>query len=201
MSALNDLLLATNNPKKIKEIQEIIGNDYRGRLLCASDYPEIADPEETGDTFAANARLKADYYAGHTGLISLADDSGLIVDALDGRPGVLSARYAPTDAEKISKLLTELTSVPDQERTARFMCAICVCLPNGERLEEFGTLEGRIGHSPRGTNGFGYDPVFVVDGMDLTLAELRADEKNSISHRGVAMKKIRPALLNALIRV
>ncbi len=198
MSAVKDLLLATNNSKKLKEIREILGKEYTGTIYSASDFPALPEPEETGTTFEANARLKADYYCAHTGLISLADDSGLVVDALDGRPGVYSARYAETEDLRIEKLLFELKDVPDPLRTARFVCAICVSLPNGDRFEESGTLEGRIGFSRTGSFGFGYDPVFLVGTGTSSLAELLPEEKNSISHRGQAMKKIQPLLLNAL---
>lgn len=198
MSAPHDLLLATNNPKKVKEIREIIGNAFTGKVLTAADFPQYSDPEETGNTFAENARLKAQYYASRTGLISLADDSGLVVDALNGRPGVHSARYAPTDAERIEKLLREMHQSGSTDRSARFVCVVCVCLPDGQMFEEQGILEGEIGHTRRGSHGFGYDPVFIVEGGTATLAELEPAVKNSISHRGQAMKKIRSNLLNAL---
>lgn len=198
MSAVKDLLLATNNPKKLKEIREILGNRYNGTIFCAADFPDLPEPEETGSTFEENARLKADYYATRTGLVSLADDSGLVVEALKGRPGVYSARYAETEDLRIEKLLKELADVPGPERTARFVSAMCATLPGGTRLEQRGILEGRIGYERRGANGFGYDPVFIVPPGDLTLAELTAEEKNSVSHRAQAMKKIQPALLNAL---
>ena len=198
MSAVKDLLLATNNPKKIKEMREILGSEYGGRILAAADFPEIPEPEETGATFGENARIKADFYAKHTGLISLADDSGLIVDALGGRPGVFSARYAATEELRIEKLLAELADVPDRDRTARFACAICVAIPGNAYLERTGTLEGRIGRERRGNHGFGYDPVFLVGTESRTLAEFSPEEKNLISHRGVAMKKIKADLLIAL---
>ncbi len=199
MTAVNDLLLATNNSKKIQEIRQILGIGFAGRILCAADFPELPEPEETGTTFLENARLKADYYCSRTGLISLADDSGLVVDALGGRPGVYSARYAETEALRISKLISELDDVPPPLRTARFECALCVALPGGKYIEQTGTLEGRIAHFPKGSHGFGYDPVFLVGDTESTLAELPATEKNSISHRAVAMKKIQADLLNALI--
>lgn len=202
MSAVSDLLLATNNSKKLKEIRATLGDDFTGRLLCAADFPELQEPEETGITFAENARLKADYYCTETGLITLADDSGLVVDAMGGRPGVHSARYAPSDSERIEKLLTELKDIEPENRTARFVCALCVAIPGGGiYIEEHGTMEGAIAAEPAGTNGFGYDPVFLVAGRGITLAELDPELKNSISHRGVAMKKLRAALLNALHKV
>lgn len=199
MTLINDLLVATNNQKKLQEIRQILSDGFTGRILCAADFPHLPEPEETAETFEGNAELKAAYYANETGLPALADDSGLVVDALGGRPGVYSARYAATDAERITRLLKELEGVDPAARTARFMCAMCLVVPASDIIHERGTLEGRIGFQPRGSHGFGYDPIFLVQQGDRTLAELSADEKNMISHRGVAMKKIRPALLNALV--
>lgn len=202
MSAVSDLLLATNNSKKLKEIRATLGNDFTGRILCAADFPEFPEPEETGITFAENARIKADYYCNATGLLTLADDSGLLVDALGGRPGVHSARYAPTDQERIEKLLAELNGIAPENRTARFVCALCAAIPGGgSYIEEEGTMEGAIGLTPAGNNGFGYDPIFLVAGRGISLAELDPELKNSISHRGNAMKKLRIPLLKALQNV
>lgn len=198
MPTFQNLLLATNNVKKVKELREILGNSYNGEILTAADFPNIPDPEETGATFAENARLKAEWYQQRTGMTCIADDSGLVVDALGGRPGIYSARYAPTDAERISKMLKELDAVPADKRTARFVCALCVVTANGQILEETGTLEGRIGFAPAGDHGFGYDPIFLVHSGETTLAQLAPEEKNLLSHRGQAMKKISRHLLNAL---
>lgn len=198
MTVLKDLLLATNNSKKLKEIREILGDSYKGNIFSAAEFPQYSEPEENGATFEENARLKARYYAERTGHITLADDSGLCVDALSGRPGVQSARYAETDRLRIEKLLHELQGIPAEKRTARFQCTICVAFPDGTYFTEDGVLEGRIGTFPRGDHGFGYDPIFLVEGSDKTLAEIPANEKNLISHRGQAMKKIRANLLNAL---
>jgi len=198
MSVAKDLLLATNNSKKLKEIRALLGNDFHGQILCAADFSQFPEPEETGTTFEENARLKADYYAQRTGLVTLADDSGLMVDALDGRPGVFSARYAPSDDERIEKLLGELRNVPGPQRSARFVCALCVALPGGSHLVEFGTLEGFIELAPRGANGFGYDPIFLVEESATTLAEMDENAKNEISHRAVAMKKLRSGLIESL---
>lgn len=195
MSAVTDLLLATNNSKKLTEIRAIVCEIVSGRILAAADFPELPEPEETGTTFAENARIKADAYCAATGLPTLADDSGLAVDALDGRPGVYSARYAPTDAEKISKLLKELEAAPPEQRTARFVCALCLSMPGGLHVEVQGTLEGTIGYEPTGSHGFGYDPVFLVTGHDKTLAELPPEVKNSLSHRAVAIQKLKTRLL------
>jgi XTP/dITP diphosphohydrolase len=195
MSAVTDLLLATNNSKKLQEIRLILGEDFHGKIYAAGDFAQVNEPEETGSTFAENARLKAEHYARATRLPALADDSGLVVDALGGRPGVYSARYAPTDGEKITRLLEEMKSVPEGERSARFVCALCLSLPDGRFIEVEGTLEGSIGDAPTGNMGFGYDPVFVVASGEQTLAELEPGVKNSISHRASAMKKLRPHLL------
>lgn len=201
MSAYKDLLLATNNTKKVQEIRQILGNSYTGRIFTAAEFPSVPEPEETGSTFAENAKIKSDYYWTHTGLISLADDSGLVVDALDGRPGVFSARYAETDELRITKLLTEMQLAPSSARTARFQCAICVTLSSERHLEQAGALEGYIGIIPKGAHGFGYDPIFHVGNGDRTLAELQPEEKNSVSHRAEAMKKVQADLLNALMFV
>ena len=198
MTVLKDLVLATNNSKKLKEIREILGDTYTGTIFSAADFPQYPEPEENGLTFQENAHLKAAYYAERTGHITLADDSGLCVDALDGRPGVKSARYAETEALRIEKLLRELKDVPTKQRTARFQCTICVAFPDGNYFTEDGLLEGSIATQPRGDQGFGYDPIFLVEGSDRTLAEIPAEQKNLISHRGQAMKKIRTNLLNAL---
>lgn len=194
MSAVSELLLATNNSKKLTEIRAILGELIPGRILCAADFPDVEEPEETGTTFEENARLKADHYTRATGIPALADDSGLVVDSLDGRPGVYSARYASTDAERIARLLREMEGVEPHQRTARFVCAICLALPDGTYIEERGTLEGSIGFSPKGTFGFGYDPVFLVRGTDNTLAEISAETKNEISHRGTALTALRKRL-------
>lgn len=194
MSLITDLLLATNNRKKLIEMRAILQRAVSGKIFCAGDFPEIPEPEETGATFAENARIKAAHYCQHTGLPALADDSGLVVDALNGRPGVHSARYAPTDDERIARLLSELAGVADANRTARFACAIALARPDGTFTETEGTLEGHIGHSPTGTHGFGYDPIFLVAGTEKTLAELLPDEKNSISHRAQALQKLNTLL-------
>lgn len=194
MSAVSELLLATNNSKKLTEIRAILGEIIPGRILCAADFPDVEEPEETGTSFEENARLKADHYCRATGIPALADDSGLVVDALDGRPGVYSARYAPTDEERIARLLSEMKDIEPERRTARFVCALCLTLPDGSHIEERGILEGTIGFTPAGTFGFGYDPVFLVRGTDNTLAEIPAEKKNDISHRATAIKALRKRL-------
>jgi XTP/dITP diphosphohydrolase len=181
------LLAATSNAGKAREIAAALA----GLGLEVVDVNEagVGDapvPDETGTTFHENALLKARYYHELTGLLTVADDSGLEVDILGGRPGLHSARYAATDAERIAKLLGELDGVPMQERTARFVCAIALV---GENLAETftGTCEGRIRHTPHGTNGFGFDPVFTPEGDTRTFAEMTRDEKEAVSHRGRAL--------------
>jgi len=192
--------LATRNPGKLKEFRELLA----GLPLEASGlepFGDIPEPEETGETFADNARDKARYYAAATGQWCLADDSGLVVDALAGQPGVRSARYAIDDVPPGSprhtidqannrKLLRELADVPDHARTARFVCHVALAEPGQVRLEADGTVEGRILHAPRGHNGFGYDPLFYIDQKHRTTAELSPDEKHALSHRGQAMRKL-----------
>lgn len=191
---MRELLLATKNRGKLLELQKLLGGASEVRLLTALDFPNIKEPEETGATFEENAQLKALYYAEHTGLACVADDSGLVVDALGGRPGVLSARYAPTDAERIAKLLEEMRDVPDSQRSARFVCAAAFAVPHPTPQVvalERGELEGWIAREPRGTNGFGFDPVFFVAELGCHLAEVPAEVKNTISHRARAFAKLR----------
>lgn len=183
-------VVATHNPKKLAELSRILkplGIDaVTGRDLGR----ELPDVEETGTTFEENAYLKAASACRATGLPAIADDSGLMVDALNGAPGVYSARYAgedATDADRIQKLLEELKDVAEQDRSARFVSAVCCVFPNGDVLTARGECEGCIGPAPRGEGGFGYDPVFVVDG-GRTYAELSAQEKDAISHRGRALR-------------
>jgi XTP/dITP diphosphohydrolase len=188
---MNDLVFATSNKGKLVELQGLVGAGVHVRSL--KDFPEIGEIPETADTFEGNSELKARAVAKATGLWALADDSGLMVDALDGRPGVYSARYAPTDSERITKLLAELANVPDPKRTARFVCSLCLCSPSGEVVFARGTCEGRIGHVARGAHGFGYDPIFELpDGR--TLAELTHDQKSGLSHRGQAFRLMVPVL-------
>jgi XTP/dITP diphosphohydrolase len=194
------LLLATNNPGKVKEFRELL-DGCGWELVTPADIGLSLDVEESGGTFAENAALKAEAYAKASGLVALADDSGLEVDALDGRPGIHSARYAGedrTDQKRVTKLLEELERVPDSRRKARFRAVIAIKAPKGDiRLVE-GTVEGGIGHEPRGDNGFGYDPVFVLPDRGLTTAELPSDEKNAISHRGTAARKAKLILESML---
>ncbi|MCC6972572.1 MAG: RdgB/HAM1 family non-canonical purine NTP pyrophosphatase [Anaerolineae bacterium] len=192
------LLVATTNPGKLKEYQEMfadLGVTWKSLADVGLDGHEVA---ETGETFRDNALLKAVAYAHQSGLPTLADDSGLVVDAIHGAPGVYSARYAPTAPERNTKLLLALEGVPPEQRSARFVCVIACVFPHGVTILSEGNLEGQIGFAPRGSNGFGYDPVVVLaDGR--TVAELPPAEKNQISHRGQALIKLRP-LLECLFR-
>jgi XTP/dITP diphosphohydrolase len=185
------LLLATNNQGKVKEFRELL-DGCGWELVTPRDIGLSLEVEESGSTFGENATLKAEAYSQASGLTALADDSGLEVDALEGRPGIHSARYAGvdrTDEERVTKLLEELQDVQDDERTARFRAVIAIKMPGREVELVEGTVEGRIGHSPRGENGFGYDPIFVLPERGLTTAELPSEEKNAVSHRGRAAKK------------
>lgn len=190
------LLIATHNQGKFRELSELLA-DVPFELVSLDDAGVEEDVDETGATLEENAVLKATMYEQLAGLPTLADDSGLEVDALNGEPGPRSARYAgehATDAERVAFLLGKLESVPDESRTARFRCVIAISWP-GEPVETYdGQCTGRIVHEPRGANGFGYDPVFLVDGFGRTMAELSAEEKNCVSHRSRAAEKAADAL-------
>ncbi len=204
---MREILIATNNPKKAKEIREILGVDeeaqpvpVRWRLLSEVDQGWPV-PEEDGETFVANAELKATCYARRSGLWTLADDSGLEVDALDGEPGVRSARFAGEDATDDANnalLLERLQGVPESRRTARFRCVLV--LAEGDRVlaRAEGTVEGRILESPRGCNGFGYDPLFFHPPSNMTAAEMSPEQKHGISHRGQALRAMRATMKNCL---
>lgn len=191
-----ELIIASKNQGKIKEIIEIL--DLKDmRILTPDDFPDWPDVEETGTTFLDNALLKARALVQKYGKPAVADDSGLEVDALGGAPGVYSARYAGEDgnAQKNNdKLLRELTGVCDTRRTARFRCVAVLMTPDSWYTSAEGTLEGRIGFAPRGRDGFGYDPIFMPIGEMRTVAEMSAQEKNAISHRGQAFRKLKEAV-------
>ena len=184
------LLIATTNPGKVREYQTLLqGLDLQ--LVGLSEVGITTEVEETGATYAENAELKAQAYASMSGLLTLADDSGLEVGMLNGRPGVRSARYAGDSAQRIEKLLGELHHVPDEQRVACFQCAIALAWPDGRVETVTGACDGRIAHEPRGTNGFGYDPVFFIPEHQATLAELPEYFKNTVSHRARAAQKAR----------
>lgn len=192
------VVLATRNSGKVREIREILA-DSPMVLRSLERYFDVADPEETGQTFLENARLKAMYYARATGELALADDSGLEVDALDGRPGIHSARYAGMDQDERAnnrRLIQELADVPASARTARFRCAVCLADAERPLLEAEGSIEGRIIDEPRGQNGFGYDPHFLVPEIGVTTAELSFSEKARISHRGRALRALAEKLVD-----
>lgn len=184
-------IVATNNKKKLSELQRILSplgvEVYTAKELGFTSI----DPEETGKTFAENAEIKAKTFCEHTGLPSIADDSGICVDALDGAPGVYSARYAgePCDDERnIDKLLEDMKDVPKERRTAAFECSICCVFPNGDKLTAYGACPGFVGYERIGSGGFGYDPVFMCpDGRSI--AEYSDEEKDAISHRGNALRE------------
>lgn len=182
------LLLGTRNPGKVKEITSIL-EDSGWSFSSLPEFENVESPEENGETYADNAILKARFYAQATGLCALADDSGLEVDALGGAPGVFSARYAgenASDADRRKMLLAEMTEAI--ERSARFVSVVAIANPDGTVLNiSEGICEGTITYAPRGTGGFGYDPLFIPDGYDQTFAELAQELKNRISHRGRAL--------------
>ena len=193
----NKILLATNNPGKVGELRELLSDTHLS-VSGLSDYPGVTEVSETGLTFEENAVLKACGYAGQTGVVSLADDSGLEVTALGGRPGVLSARYGGEStpfAEKMSILLNEIAETGVDDRRARFVCALAIARPDGEILfRSRGVCEGRIALEPRGSGGFGYDPLFVPEGFEMTFGELPDGVKRKISHRARAFSQIIPFL-------
>lgn len=193
MSGRPTLVLATSNRDKAAEMAALLaGLDLT--LRTRGDFPDLPDVAETADTFAGNARLKAEAVCGATALPALADDSGLCVDALGGAPGVLSARYAgplATYADNNRKLLDALADVPDEKRTARFVCAVVLARPEAEPVAFEGTCEGVITRAPAGTGGFGYDPLFRVSEAGRTFAEMAPEEKGRVSHRARAFARAR----------
>lgn len=193
---MQEIVLATENSGKLAEfIQLTAGRPWR--IYSLRDFPGVTPAAETGATFRENAGLKAASVAAATGLVTLADDSGLEVDFLSGRPGVLSARFCGhhgDDQANNEKLLSLLKGLPQEKRTARFRCAIAIALPGNGISFADGVCEGWIAESPRGSNGFGYDPIFVLAQDDRRMAELDMAEKNQISHRGQAFRAALPLL-------
>lgn len=186
------LVFATSNRGKVVELEALVGDHFA--LKTAADFPDLPEVDEDQPTFEGNAAKKALTFAKATGLWALADDSGLCVDALDGAPGVHSARYAPTADARIDKLLAALQGVPTARRTARFVCVLCLAAPGGDTFSVRGECEGRIGEQRVGAGGFGYDPVFFL-ASGRSMAELTRDEKSAVSHRGRAFEAMRPRLL------
>ena len=196
---MHDLVLATGNKKKLIEIRDLLaGLDFN--VLSIDDFDGIPEVQEDADTFSGNAKKKAVEISKATGKLALADDSGLEIDYLGGKPGIHSARFAgkgATDEDKNKKVLNLLDGVPKQERTARFNCAIAIT--DGESfVVVMGVCEGEIATEPKGHYGFGYDPIFIVPSYNKTFAELGAEIKNQISHRAIALKKAKGILVNYL---
>ena len=198
MSPRPRVVLATRNAHKVAELRAILaaaGVDLD--LVGVQAFPDAPDVAETGATFAENALLKARAVADATGLPTVADDSGLCVDALNGMPGVLSARWAGRHGDDLANMdlvLAQVGEVPDERRGAQFVCAAALALPGGQEWVVEGVLSGRLERAPRGDGGFGYDPVLRPDGEDRTTAEMTAREKNAISHRGRAFRELAPHL-------
>ncbi|AUS10964.1 XTP/dITP diphosphatase [Bacillus stercoris] len=192
MIIMKEAIIATHNPGKVKEFKEILEpKGYDVKSLAEIGFTE--EIEETGHTFEENAILKAEAVAKAVNKMVIADDSGLSIDNLGGRPGVYSARYAgeqKDDQSNIDKVLSELKGIEKEQRTARFRCALAVSIPGEETKTVEGHVEGYIAEEPRGEYGFGYDPIFIVKDKDKTMAELTSDEKNKISHRADALKKL-----------
>ncbi|CAA9394804.1 MAG: Nucleoside 5-triphosphatase RdgB (dHAPTP, dITP, XTP-specific) [uncultured Propionibacteriaceae bacterium] len=209
------MVLATNNAKKLAELRRMVAAIHSGRhagsstlgpvqVLGLSDVPPYPEPAETMRTFAGNALIKARTCVTETGMAALADDSGLTVDVLNGMPGVRSARWSGPDADDQSNnelLLRQLFDVTAEARTAQFVCAMALVLPDGTEHVRTGTMDGRLAEACSGHNGFGYDVMFVADGQTQTNGQLSAEEKDRISHRGKAVRAIVPVLLDELARL
>jgi XTP/dITP diphosphohydrolase len=201
---MRKILVASTNPGKIGELRAMLEFDVE--WVGLADFPNINEVKEDGETFAENARKKATGYAKQTGLWTIADDSGLVVDALGGQPGVKSARFSGAkdkertllDHKNMAKVLKMLEGAPREKRTARFVC--CLCLASAEKvlIETEGKLEGLIAEKETGANGFGYDPIFFVPELEKSVAQLTREEKNAISHRGSAIRKLKPLLKELL---
>jgi len=199
-SVAKKILVATTNPGKLSEISAMLDLDID--WVSLSDFPNINEVKEDGKTFAENARKKALGYAKQTGLLTLADDSGLVIDALGGLPGITSARFSGEkeknrgllDHKNMQKVLGLLKDTPKEKRTAGFVCCLCLADPHEILIETEGKLEGLIAENQAGSNGFGYDPIFFVPKLNKTVAQLTAQQKNAVSHRGQALQKLKPQL-------
>lgn len=190
-------LIATGNPHKTESIKRLLG-DQAIELVDLSQLPPLEEPEEDGSTFLDNALIKSRYYSKATGLIALADDSGLEVDALDKAPGIYSSRFAgihTSHEEKMAKILELLQDVPRPQRTARFRCVAAATFPDGYECYADGSMEGVIADAPAGLGGFGYDPIVFLPQLNKTVAQLTDEEKDSLSHRGEAFRLLIPQLL------
>ena len=197
------LVLATRNQGKIIEFRRILEALAPGEieLVGVDQFPDLVDVDETGSTFEENSLLKARYTCQATGLPAIADDSGLCVDALHGDPGIYSARWAGehgNDQANLEKVLDQLKDVPDEKRTAHFMCVASLVLPDGREQVAEGRFEGHILHAPVGENGFGYDPIFQPLGLSISSAQMSAEEKDLVSHRGKSLRSIAPHVIQLL---
>ncbi len=196
------VLLASNNAAKLRELRRIVAEaDLDLEVLGLADVPKYAQPAETAYTFQGNALIKARSAAAHTGLPTLADDSGLAVDVLNQMPGVRSSRWAGPacdDEANLQLVLDQIDDVPDSERQARFICAVALVMPDGREHVEYGVMEGHLIREKRGTNGFGYDPIFVPEGFMITSGEMTSEQKDAISHRGQALRAILPYVVGWL---
>jgi len=197
------LVLATRNQGKITEFRRILDELAPGQieLIGVDQFPDLVDVDETGSTFEENSLLKSRYTCMATGLPAIADDSGLCVDFLNGDPGIFSARWAGNhgdDQANIEKLLQQLKDVPDTERTAHFKCVASLVMPDGREQVAEGRFEGHILHSPVGDNGFGYDPIFQPLGLSISSAQMSAEEKDLVSHRGKSLRSIAPHVIQML---
>ena len=192
------LVLATRNAKKLAELDRLLASAGLDVEILGSDaFSDLPEIEETGSTFAENSLIKARAVAAHTGLIAIADDSGLCVDALDGQPGIYSARWAgpgATDESNLDLVLEQIRDVEPAQRTAHFACAAALVLPSGQEYVVQGQVNGVLLTQRRGVGGFGYDPIFLPDGFDITTAEMTSDQKDAISHRGQAMRALVPLI-------
>ncbi|MFL6160924.1 MAG: non-canonical purine NTP pyrophosphatase [Jatrophihabitantaceae bacterium] len=210
-TAPSQLVLATRNVKKLEELRRILAPRLAVQVLGLDEVPPFTELPETGASFAANALIKARECVRQTGLITVADDSGLAVDALNGMPGVLSARWAGRaavapdgskwpagDQANLELVLDQLADTPDERLTARFVCAAALVTPDGIEIVREAEMPGRLIRTPRGNNGFGYDPIFIPDGFAQTSAELPSESKDQISHRGRALRALLPDLLAVL---
>ena len=192
------LVLATRNAKKLAELDRLLaGAGLDVEILGSDAFGDLPEIEETGSTFAENSLIKARAVSTHTGLIAIADDSGLCVDALDGQPGIYSARWAgegATDESNLDLVLEQIRDVEPAHRTAHFACAAALVLPSGEEYVVQGQVNGVLLTQRRGVGGFGYDPIFLPDGFDITTAEMTSEQKDAISHRGQAMRALVPVI-------
>ena len=197
------LVLATRNQGKITEFRRILEELAPGQieLIGVDKFPDLVDVEETGTSFEENSLLKARYTSQATGFPAIADDSGLCVDALNGDPGIFSARWAGVhgnDQANLEKVLDQLKDVPDQKRSAHFKCVASLVLPDGREQVAEGRFEGHILHAPVGENGFGYDPIFQPLGLSISSAQMSAQEKDLVSHRGKSLRAIAPHVIQML---